>query len=207
LPEGATILANLNTYTAATRRRQADVFLASAVGGAGGLRRAVDALRSGPGRADRLNIETTRTVLGKDQSSLTALNVHGLVSLDGTYTLLMAAAALAIFVFGLILERRREYVTLRAQGAPAWSVRNLVLGETALVGVSGLLAGIGVGVGMGTLLVHVLQPLFILAPALVVPPGRIAVLTGLAFAAILASSFAASLLLRRLRATELLRET
>jgi putative ABC transport system permease protein len=206
-PEGATILANLSTYTAATRRQRADVFLASAVGGAGGLRRAVDALRSGPGRADRLNIETTRTVLGKDQSSLTALNVHGLVSLDGTYTLLMAAAALAIFVFGLILERRREYVTLRAQGAPAWSVRNLVLGETALVGVSGLLAGIGVGVGMGTLLVHVLQPLFILAPALVVPPGRIAVLTGLAFAAILASSFAASLLLRRLRATELLRET
>jgi putative ABC transport system permease protein len=207
-PEGATIVANLSMYAAATRHQRADVFLASAArGGAHGLRSAVDALRGGPGRVDRLNIETTGTVLGKDQSSLTALNVHGLVSLDGTYTLLMAAAALAIFVFGLILERRREYVTLRAQGAPAWSVRNLVLGETALVGISGLLAGIGVGVGMGTLLVHVLQPLFILAPALVVPPDRIAVLAGLASAAILASSFAASLLLRRLRATELLRET
>jgi putative ABC transport system permease protein len=184
------------------------VFLAStALGGADGLRGAVDAIRGGPGRTDRLNIETTQNVLGKDQSSLTALNVHGLVSLNGTFTLLMAAAALAIFVFGLVLERRREYVTLRAQGTPAWGVRNLVLGETTLVGVCGLLAGIGVGVGMGTLLVHVLQPLFILAPPLVIPPGRIAVLAGLAVAAILASSFAASLLLRRLRATELLRET
>jgi ABC-type antimicrobial peptide transport system permease subunit len=133
--------------------------------------------------------------------------VHGLVSLDGSYTMLMAAAALGMFVFGLMLERRREYVTLRAQGAPAWRVRNLVLGETALVGVCGLLAGIAVGVGMGTLLVHVLQPLFILAPELVLPPGRIAMLAGLAAAAIIVSSFAASLLLRRLRATELLRET
>jgi putative ABC transport system permease protein len=207
-PEGATILANLSTYDAATGGKRADVFLASAArGGADGLRSAVDALRSGPGRADQLNIETTSTVLGKDQSSLTALNVHGLVSLDGSYTMLMAAAALGMFVFGLMLERRREYVTLRAQGAPAWRVRNLVLGETALVGVCGLLAGIAVGVGMGTLLVHVLQPLFILAPELVLPPGRIAMLAGLAAAAIIVSSFAASLLLRRLRATELLRET
>ena len=103
-------------------------------------------------------------------------------------------------------DRRWLEVLISTAGDQSVSVA-LGTNETTLVGVCGLLAGIGVGVGMGTLLVHVLQPLFILAPPLVIPPGRIAVLAGLAVAAILASSFAASLLLRRLRATELLRET
>ena len=73
-------------------------------------------IRSGPGENDPINIESTETALDKDQSSLTAVNVHGLVDLDSLFTLLMSAAAIAIFVFGLMLQRRREYVTLRAQG-------------------------------------------------------------------------------------------
>ncbi|MEA2506806.1 MAG: hypothetical protein QOH48_1424 [Actinomycetota bacterium] len=40
------------------------------------LARAAAALRSGPGRQDPINIQTTKAALNKDQSSLTALNVH-----------------------------------------------------------------------------------------------------------------------------------
>ncbi|MDQ6810469.1 MAG: FtsX-like permease family protein [Actinomycetota bacterium] len=207
-PEGATVVTNLSEYEAATHLTKVDAFIASTTSpGPDGLRAAVGALEAGPGQHDHLNLQTTSTVLGKDQSSLTALNVHGLVSIDGTFTLMMAAAALGIFVFGLILERRREYITMRAQGAPAASVRNIVLGETAIVGLCGLLGGVAVGVVMGALLVHVLQPLFILAPSLAVSPGRIGVLAGLAITAIVLSALAASMLLRRLRPTELLRET
>ncbi len=207
-PEGATLLTDLRTYERATGAARADVFLArSAMPGADGLRSAVDALRAGPGGGDRLNIESTATALGKDQSSLTALNVRGLVNLNGTYTLLMAAAGISIFVFGLVLERRREYVTLRAQGAGAGQVRALVLGETAVVGMSALLAGVLVGLGMGALLVRVLRSLFVLPPSTLVPGARLAALIGLALVATLVSSLAASALLRRLRATELLRET
>lgn len=207
-PEGATLLTNLRTYETATHQAQADIFLArSAVSSPDGLRSAVAALRAGPGATDRLNIQTTSTALGKDQSSLTALNVRGLVDLDGTFTLLMAAAGVSIFVFGLVLERRREYVTLRAQGATPWQVRGLVLGETAVVGVSGLLAGVLVGLGMGALLVHVLRPLFVLPPGFLVPGARLGLLVGLALLATLGSALVASGVLRRLRATELLRET
>ena len=97
--------------------------------------RAVAALRSGPGEADPIDIESTETALDKDQSSLTALNVQGLVDLDSLFTLLMSAAAIAIFVFGLMLQRRREYVTLLAQGMQGRELQALVLGEAALVAV------------------------------------------------------------------------
>ena len=60
--------------------------------GAAGLNRAVASLNAWTGRQDRLNIQTTRTALNEDQSSLTALNVHGVVDLDSLCTPLMTAA-------------------------------------------------------------------------------------------------------------------
>jgi putative ABC transport system permease protein len=128
------------------------------------------------------------------------------VDLDSLYTLLMIAAAIAIFVFGLMLQRRREYVTLRAQGMQVGQVRALVVGEAALVAACGLLAGILVGSGLGYLLVHILRPLFILHPSVTFPLGDVATLAAMAAAAALASAFVASAILYRLRPTELLRE-
>jgi putative ABC transport system permease protein len=206
-PEGTDIVANLGYYTAATRTNRADFFLARASDDShAGLARAEAAIRSGPGAKQPVNISSTETTLDKDQSSLTALNVHGLVDLDTLYTLLMCAAAIAIFVFGLMLQRRREYVTLRAQGMQIREVRALVVGEAALVAACGLLAGVLVGTGLGYLLVHVLRPLFILRPSVSFPVGDVLTLAAMAVAAALVSAFVATAILRRLRPTELLRE-
>ena len=118
----------------------------------------------------------------------------------------MSVAGIAIFVFGLMLQRRREYVILLAQGMLGGDLRALVLGEALLVGVCGLAAGIVVGAGVGYLMVHILRPLFILDPGTVLPVGRVAALAGIAIAATLGSALAATALLRRLNPTELLRE-
>jgi putative ABC transport system permease protein len=191
----------------ATGLRRADFFLARTTGGGrSGLDRAVSALRAGPGRRDPINIETTRTALDKDQSSLTAVNFQGLVDLNSFFTLLMSAAGIAIFVFGLMLQRRREYVTLRAQGMQARELQGLVLGEAALVAGCGLVAGLLVGIGMAYLLRHVLRGLFILDPGVAFPAGDVAVLVVLVLAATVASAVIAIALLRRLRPTEVLRE-
>ena len=207
-PQGVDLVANLNFYDAATRLNSADFFLArTADSGSAGLATAVASLRAGPGAHDRLNIDTTRTSLDKDQSSLTALNVRGLVDLDSLYTLLMAAAGIAIFVFGLMLQRRREYVTLRAQGLQTRELRVLVLGETAVVTGFGLVAGVLIGAVMGYLLVRVLQPLFILHRSATLSVLDMLALIGLVVLAALASALTATELLRRLRPTELLRET
>src|SRR5204863_2082172 len=98
---------NLGRYQAATGRTNVDFFLArTSEGGQAGLTRAIAALRSGPGRHDPLEIQSTETALDNDQSSLTALNVNGLLDLNRLYTPLIGAAALGIFVFGLMLQRR-----------------------------------------------------------------------------------------------------
>jgi putative ABC transport system permease protein len=207
-PQGVSIVANLKSYEAATHQPAADFFLARTSGpGNAALAAAVASLHSGPGAHDILNVDTTRTSLDKDQSSLTALNVRGLLDLDSFYTLLMAGAGIAIFVFGLMLQRRREYVTLRAQGMRTPELRALVLGETAAVTVFGLLAGVLVGGAMGYLLVHVLQPLFVLDRSATVSVTGTMTLVALVLGATLATALAATELLRRLRPTELLRET
>jgi putative ABC transport system permease protein len=206
-PEGTDLVARLDYYDGVTRQRRADFFLArTSDHGHAGLERAVAGIRSGPGRGDPLNIETTESALDKDQSSLTAINFQGLVDLNSFFSLLMCAAGIAIFIFGLMLQRRREYVTLLAQGIQRRELQALVIGEAALVAVCGLASGMLVGTGMAYLLMHVLRGLFILDPAMNFPAGDVAVLVSLVLAATLVSAVIAIAMLGRLRPTEILRE-
>jgi len=206
-PQGTSLVADLAYYQRATQTRRVDFFLARAADDSqAGVARAVAALEAGPGRRDPINIETTETALDKDRSSLTALNVSGLVDLDLLFTLLMSAAAIAIFVFGLMLQRRREYVTLRALGAQGEQIRAMVVGEAGVVAVCGLVAAVVVGPGMAYLLVHILRPLFLLDPGTTFPAGEITALVALVLAAALVSALAATAILRRLEPAELLRE-
>ena len=100
------LVVGLGAYAAATTSRRIDYFLARTSDHShAGLARAVAALRSG---GEPLAIETTEGAFDKDQSSLTALDVRSLVDLGSLFTLLMSAAVIAIFTFGLILQRRRE---------------------------------------------------------------------------------------------------
>ncbi len=206
-PEGVNIVANLDYYQTETGLTEVDFFLARTIDQSkAGLAAAISAVHAGPAASDRLNIDSTATTFNKDQSSLTALNIRGLVALDSFYTLVMSAAVIAMFVFGLLLQRRREYVTFLAQGMPSRKLQHLILGEAGFVGLSGLAAGILVGGGMGLLLVHILQPLFILPPATTVPVKDAALLVGLLIAATVASTLAALTILRRLSPSEVLRE-
>jgi putative ABC transport system permease protein len=170
------------------------------------LDRVATGLREGPAAADALQIDTRATTLDKDQSSLAALNIRGLLTLDSAYALAMAATAITIFVFGLLLQRRREYVTLRAQGMRIGRIRSLIITESVGVVVVGAVVGALVGVVMAYFLVTVLQPLFILRPEVVIPRADIGVLAGLVLAVSVAASLAATTLIRRLPPGELLRD-
>jgi putative ABC transport system permease protein len=206
-PRPPGVVMGLGAYRRATSVERVDFFLARTEDhGRAGLAGAVSALRSGPGRRAPLAIETTSTALGTDQSSLTALDVRSLVDLGSTFTLLMSAAVIAIFLFGLILQRRREYVVLRAQGMHARQVGSLVLGEAIVVALGGLAAGVLAGAGSAVLLVQVLRSLFILPPAVTVPVSGPAVLVLATAAAALVCALAALATLRRVRPMEILRE-
>jgi putative ABC transport system permease protein len=206
-PQGVHLVINLAYYQQVTELTDVDFFLARTTDrGHNGLLRAVDALRSGPGAHEPLSIDSTETTNDRDQSSLTALNVNGLVRLDSLYTLLMTGAAVAMFVFGVTLHRRREYVILRAQGARTRDLRVLILAEGALVAIVGLAAGVVVGTGMAYMFVQILRALFVLDPNLTFAIGDVARLAGVSMAAALASGLIATAILQTLRPAELLRE-
>ncbi len=206
-PEGADVLANLQRQVRLIPSTNASFFLArTADPGHATLARAASALREGPGSVDALQIDTRETALDKDQSSLAALNIHGLLTLDSAYALAMAATAVTVFVFGLLLQRRREYVTLRAQGMRAGEIRSLLVVEAGGVTAFGCLAGLLVGAAMAYFLVNVLRPLFVLRPAVVLPPGEVATLAALVLGVSLVASLAATTLVNRLPPTELLRD-
>ncbi len=171
-----------------------DATLAAAVGGIDGA------------SGERLTISSRQTALDKDQSSLAALNIRGLLTLDSSYALAMGVVAISIFVFGLLLQRRREYVTMRAQGLHAREIRRLIVAEAGAVAICGCAIGVIVGIAMAAFFVGVLRPLFILTPQLRIPGGSILTLTSLVMVATIVTSIAATSLVNRLRPTELLRD-
>jgi putative ABC transport system permease protein len=206
-PEGATLLTNLRRQVQLIPSTNATFFLAhTSDPSPGTLHRAVEVLRDGPAAADPLQIDSRETTLDKDQSSLAALNIRGLLTLNSSYALAMAATAITVYVFGLLLQRRREYVTLRAQGVRRGLIRSLLVFEAGGVAVVGGAVGVLVGVAMAYFLVRVLRPLFVLRPVGVIPAVDIATLTALVLGVSLLASLAATRLVNRLSATELLRD-
>ncbi|MEO6571143.1 MAG: FtsX-like permease family protein [Ilumatobacteraceae bacterium] len=203
-PDGADALMAISAYTEAVPTKNPDYFLA-ATGGGADLEQVVEALTRSVGDG-QVQIETRATTLATDQSSLAALNIAGLTDLDASFSLAMTVATIAIFVFGLLLHRRREYVTLRAQGFEPRSIRILIALEAVTVAVAGSAAGTVVGVAMGAYFVAILRPLFVLTPVYTVSVHG----TLLPIALVLAAAFAATLggshVVDRLDPTELLRD-
>jgi ABC-type lipoprotein release transport system permease subunit len=206
-PDGADAVMSIARHTDAVPAKLPDFFLAATNGAdEASLARAVTGLQQGPGATADLSIETRATTLARDQSSLAALNIAGLIDLDATFALGMAMVAIAIFVFGLLLARRREYTTLRAQGMDARTIRLLIGVEAATVAVGGAIAGLIVGAVMGFYFVSVLRPLFVLAPGYRLPPGGAAFPLILVAAATVATSIVGSRMVNRMEPTELLRD-
>jgi putative ABC transport system permease protein len=207
-PQHVDLIVNQSYYQAVTGRSTVDFFLVRIADASdAGLKRTAKALLAGPGRAVPLRVESIATAVNRDQSTLAALNLRGLGTLDALYTVLLGAAGISIFVFGLLLQRRKEYVTLRALGMRMRQLQGLIVGEAALVATCGLLVGVLIGTLMAYLFVQILRPLFTLPPdRLAFPAGQMTALAALVLTGMAVSTLAASAILRRLRPVELLRE-
>jgi ABC-type antimicrobial peptide transport system permease subunit len=206
-PDGADALLNIATHETMVASTAPAFFLAQARDGSDAtLERATATLRNQHGSTGALQIDTRLTALAKDQSSLAALNISGLLKLDSAYSLAMGTVTIAIFVFGLLLQRRREYVTLRAQGMEPRAIRTLIGAEASTAALAGCCVGVVVGLMMAYYFINVLRPLFILDPPYSVPQGSLRTILGSVLAATVMTSVAASSLVNRLRASELLRD-
>lgn len=207
-PQGIDLVANIALYQSVTGSGNADFFLIKT---ADPSQSAVDSvaalLRAGPGHRAPLLVETTVGAINRDQSTLAALNLRGLGSLESLYTVLISAAGIAIFVFGLLLQRRKEYVTMRALGIRFGQLRSLVLGEAGLVAVLSLVVGGLVGTAMAYMFVQILGSLFTIPPtSLTFPAPQLVMLAVLVLGGMGISGLLAARSLGRLSPVELLRE-
>lgn len=207
-PQGIELVTNLSFYQTATGTSQISVFLIRTGDPSPGTVASVaQSLKTGPGRSSPVLVETTLNAINRDQSTLTALNLRGLGGLQALYTVLISAASIAIFVFGLLLQRRKEYVTMRALGIRMGQLWALVFGEAAIVALVSLVIGTLAGLVMATMFVHILAPLFTIQPSsLTVPVAQLALLATLVLGGMAISVALAARSLRRLNPVELLRE-
>ncbi|MDQ6720590.1 MAG: FtsX-like permease family protein [Candidatus Dormibacteraeota bacterium] len=207
-PQGIDLVANVAGFQAITHRATVEFFLLNvARPDDASVARVVTALKAGPGQTVPLRIESTATAVNRDQSSLASLNLRGLGGLESLFAILMGAAGIAIFIFGLLLQRRKEYATMRALGMPMAGVRGLLFGEAGVVSVSGLVLGGLVGLGMAILFVQILTPLFTIPPdRLALPGAQLALLAGTVVGITIIAVLAAGATIKRLSLVELLRE-
>jgi ABC-type antimicrobial peptide transport system permease subunit len=127
--------------------------------------------------------------------------------LQAVYTALIGGAGIAIFVFGLLLQRRKEYVIMRALGIRMAQLWGLVFGEAAAVAFISIGIGSVTGAVMAYMFVKILAPLFTVQPAsLTVPADQLAILVTLILGGMLLSVAFAARSLRRINPVELLRE-
>jgi ABC-type lipoprotein release transport system permease subunit len=161
-PVGVDFIGNLSTFERVTGA-QVDTYALGIVKGADpqAVAAAVDA---GPGRDLALRVDTTKTAINRDQSTIAALNLGSLGSLGRGFGLVLGATGAAVFVFGVLMSRRREHITLRALGLGLPKVAGIVLGEAAAVAGIAVVVGTAVGVGMAAIDVQILRSLFVIPP-------------------------------------------
>lgn len=189
-PKDSFLVANASYVAARTGSDAVGTFLVDTAAGDESTvaQRLSDALGTSAAVTD---ITATRGLIG---SSLTAVDLRGLsrVELGFAVALVLASAGL---VLGLgVAERRRTFAIVSALGATPRQLVGLVFGESAVVGIAGLLAGALLASALSHMLVAVLSGVFDPPPAgLAVPWAYIAgVLAASAGALALTCTVAAS---------------
>ncbi|MEA2315562.1 MAG: putative transport system permease protein [Solirubrobacteraceae bacterium] len=148
-------------------------------------------------RADGTIVKNIREQQQQTVSSITTVDLRGISEIEEAFTLVLAAAAMALFFALEVSERRHEFATMAALGASLRGIGAFVWSEAALVLGAGLLLAAGLGVLLALMLVAMLQHVFDPPPdQLAIPWAYLGELGG---AALVATSVAALITARRLR--------
>jgi putative ABC transport system permease protein len=140
-------------------------------------------------------------------TSITTVDLTGISRLEEVFAIVLVAAATAIFVLGAVAERRHEFATMTAIGAPLREVGAFVWSEVGMVLGAATLLAAGLGWLLARMLVAMLTHVFDPPPDhLAVPWGFIGLLYGVALLAGFAGSMIAGRAIGRLPLGRLLRE-
>jgi putative ABC transport system permease protein len=169
---------------------------------AGTARRVAAATRSDGTIVKNINEQSKQTA-----SSITTVDLRGVSRILEAFTVILAAAAMGLFVALGLVERRQEFATMTALGSRLREISAFVWSEAGLVLVAAMVLAAGLGWLLSEMLVAMLQHVFDPPPDHLAAPWLF--LVGLAVAAVLGAlltTVAAGLRLRRLPLGEILRE-
>jgi ABC-type lipoprotein release transport system permease subunit len=152
-------------------------------------------------------IETATRVISQDQSSLAGLNLAGLAAIDRIYAALIIALGLGVFLFGMLLERQREFGTLQALGATRNQVIRILVYEGGVLVIAGALAGSLIGGVIAWQYTSFLSSIFsVTLPIVTLPWQQLSMLLLMGVFGMLAASAAAVVRLYRAWPAEALRD-
>jgi putative ABC transport system permease protein len=140
-------------------------------------------------------------------SSITTVNLRGISKILEVFAVLLAAAAMGLFVILTYIERRREFATMAALGARLPAIRAFVWSEAALVLIAATLLAATLGWLLSEMLIAMLQHVFDPPPDnLAIPWGYLAGLLGAAAVAMAVTTVIAGRRLATLPLGAVLRE-
>jgi putative ABC transport system permease protein len=202
-PKDSFMVANLGYLESVTHAGGPNVVFAKASGYPPDVAHRVAAATGSLGtKVDNINSQTSRT-----SSSITTVDLTGISHIEQAFAIVLAAAAMALFVALGISERRQEFATMAAIGAPLSRISAYLWTEAAIVLAVGLALAVGLGWLLSEMLVAILQHVFDPPPdTLAVPWAFLGGLAGAAIVATLLATAFASRGIRRLRLGEILRE-
>jgi putative ABC transport system permease protein len=189
-PKDSFMVTNLSYLESVTHDPGPNVIFVKAKGDPASLSHRVAASTSGEGTlVKNIREQTVQTV-----SSITTVDLTGISRIEEAFALILAAAAMALFVSVGLAERRHELATMAAIGASLREVAAYLWSEAGLVLAAGLALAALLGWLLSEMLVAMLQHVF--DP----PPDHLAVpwsfLGGLAGAAIAGTALACLLAAR-----------
>ncbi len=158
--------------------------------------RVATAVRSSGATVKNIHDQAQQTI-----SSITTVDLTGISRIEQAFAIVLAAAAMSLFVALAVAERRHEFAAMAAVGASLRDIGAFLWSEAVLVLGASLLLAAGLGWLLSEMLVAMLQHVF--DP----PPDRLAVpwmfLAELALAAVASGTIATALTIRRLGALPL----
>jgi putative ABC transport system permease protein len=202
-PKDSFMVTNLSYLQQATHSSGPNVVFAKVSGDPPAVAQRVAAATKSDGtRVDDIKHQTAQTT-----SSITTVDLTGISHIEEAFVILLAAAAMALFVALGISERRQELATMASLGAPLREIGAFVWSEAALVLGAGMLLASGLGWLLSKMLVAMLQHVFDPPPDhLAIPWGFLAGLGGAAIVAAVIATALAARDLRRLPLGAVLRE-
>jgi putative ABC transport system permease protein len=202
-PKDSFMVTNLSYLEHLTHDPGPNVLFVRANGDPSALARRVASATSSSGTT----VKDVERQTAQTMSSITAVDLRGISRIEEAFVLVLAAAAMALYVAVALTERRQELATMSALGASLRAAAAFLWSEAALVLAFALVLAAVLGWLLAEMLVAMLQHVFDPPPDhLAVPWMFLAGIGGAAAAGALAAAALAALQIRRLPLGAILRE-